>query len=131
MAKAVKRKTNKKTNTQIPTSGRVYISAGFNNTLLTITDSDGNALFSGSAGASGFKGSRKSTPYAATVSAEDIAKKAYDAGMREVSVVVKGPGNGRVTAIKAVKNVGLNIVSISDVTPLPHNGCRPKKRRRV
>lgn len=112
-------------------SGKVYISAGFNNTLITITDLEGNALFFGSAGSSGFKGSRKSTPYAATKAAEDIANKAKHAGMDEVSIIVKGPGLGRISAIKAMKNAGLNVVAISDVTPLPHNGCRPKKKRRI
>ncbi len=115
----------------IPTTGRAYIKAGFNNTLVTITDAEGNSLFSGSAGGAGFKGSRKSTPYAATKTTEEIARRASAAGLREVSVVVKGPGLGRVPAIKALKTGGLNVVSISDATPIPHNGCRPKKRRRV
>lgn len=130
--KAVKKtKTKKKSNKTMPTSGRVYINAGFNNTLITITDIGGNALFAGSAGASGFKGSRKSTPYAATKATEEVAQKAADAGLKEVSVVVKGPGMGRVPAIKALKSGGLNVISITDSTPIPHNGCRPKKKRRV
>ncbi len=121
---------NKKEKT-IPASGRVYITAGFNNTLITITDPEGDALFAGSSGRSGFKGSRKSTPYAATKSAESVAKQAYDAGMKEVSVFVKGPGLGRVASIKALKSAGLNVTAIADLTPIPHNGCRPKKKRRV
>lgn len=127
--KVVKRK--KKKQVQIPSSGRVYISAGFNNTLITITDADGNALFTGSAGKAGFKGSRKSTPYAATKAAESVAQQAADAGLKEVSVFVKGPGLGRVSSIKALKAAGLRVTAISDVTPIPHNGCRPKNKRRV
>ncbi len=126
-----KSKPRKKASGGVPKSGRAYISAGFNNTLVTITDAEGNTLFTGSAGASGFKGSRKSTPYAASTAAEETAKKALDAGMEEVAVVVKGPGYGRISAIKSLKSAGLKIVSISDVTPIPHNGCRPKKERRV
>ncbi|HSX39688.1 MAG TPA: 30S ribosomal protein S11 [Candidatus Saccharimonadales bacterium] len=114
-----------------PASGRVYITAGFNNTIVTITDPEGNGLFAGSSGKAGFKGSRKSTPYAATKAAESVAKQAADKGMKEVSVFVKGPGLGRVAAIKALKSAGLNVTAISDLTPIPHNGCRPKKRRRV
>ncbi len=119
-----------KTSSNIAT-GRVYISAGFNNTIVTITDVTGKVVCVSSSGANGFKGSRKSTPYAATVSTENAAKKAHQKGMREVSVFVKGPGNGRVSAIKALKSAGLNVVSISDMTPIPHNGCRPENRRRV
>ena len=115
----------------ITKSGRVYITAGFNNTLITITDPEGNTLFFGSAGTAGFKGSRKSTPYAATKAAEALAAKAKQAGMDEVSVIVKGPGLGRISSIKAMKSAGLNVVSISDTTPIPHNGCRPPKKRRV
>ncbi len=126
-----KTKSKKKKEKIIPSSGKVFISAGFNNTLVTITDGDGNALFSGSSGSSGFKGSRKSTPYAATKATEEVAQKAATAGLKEVSVVVKGPGMGRVPAIKALKTGGLNVISITDSTPMPHNGCRPKKKRRV
>lgn len=122
------RKSQKKS---IPESGRVYITAGFNNTLVTFTDNSGNTLFSGSAGSSGFKGSRKATPYAATKAVEDVAKKALEAGLKEVSVYVKGAGTGRIAGIKALKAAGLRIVAISDITPIPHNGCRPKKRRKV
>jgi small subunit ribosomal protein S11 len=129
MAKPTKSK--KKKERSIPSTGRVYIKAGFNNTLITITDSEGGALFTGSAGRAGFKGSRKSTPYAATKATEEVARKASGAGLREVSVIVKGPGMGRVPAIKALKSGGLYVISISDATPIPHNGCRPKKRRRV
>jgi small subunit ribosomal protein S11 len=137
---AIKTKIKKKTSSRkkkkgaqggMPETGRAYISAGFNNTLVTITDAEGNALFTGSAGSSGFKGSRKSTPFAASTAAQDTAQKAVDAGMQEVSVIVKGPGYGRISAIKALKTAGLKIISISDVTPVPHNGCRPKKERRV
>ena len=125
--------TKSKKNKQkvIPSSGRVYITAGFNNTLITITDPEGNALFAGSSGAAGFKGSRKSTPFAATKSAEEVAKKAYEKGIKEVAVYVKGPGMGRISAIKALKTAGLNVTAISDLTPIPHNGCRPPKRRRI
>lgn len=124
-------KSKKRKERIIPSTGRVYIKAGFNNTLITITDSEGGALFTGSAGSAGFKGSRKSTPYAATKATEEVARKASAAGVREVSVIVKGPGMGRIPAIKALKTGGLNVISISDATPIPHNGCRPKKRRRV
>lgn len=124
-------KSKKKKQLEIPSAGRVYISAGFNNTIVTITDVSGNALFAASAGGTGFKGSRKSTPYAATKTTEEIAKKAAEKGLKEVSVFVKGPGLGRVPAIKALKTGGLNVISITDTTPIPHNGCRPKKKRRV
>jgi small subunit ribosomal protein S11 len=126
-----KRTTKKNKDKKINPTGRVYITAGFNNTIITITDVEGNTLYAGSAGASGFKGSRKATPYAATKSAEEIARKAYESGLREVSVFVKGPGMGRISSIKALKTAGLNVGAISDVTPTPHNGCRPKKKRRV
>lgn len=132
MANIKKKNTRSKiTNKQISPLGRVHISAGFNNTIVTITDVEGNTLFAGSAGVSGFKGSRKSTPYAATKAAEEIAQKAFEKGLKEVSVFVKGPGAGRITAIKALKSAGLKVLSISDVTPIPHNGCRPRGRRRV
>ncbi len=129
--KAIVHKQKKTKTKVIPTSGRAYISAGFNNTIITLTDVNGNTLFSGSAGTAGFKGSRKSTPYAATKAAEALAAKAKAAGLQELAVIVKGPGLGRISAIKALKNVGLNIIAISDVTPLPHNGCRPQKKRRI
>lgn len=122
------KKTKKKI---IPQSGRAYIVTGFNNTIVTITDTEGNALFSGSAGGVGFKGSRKPTPYAATRAVEEAAKRAYDAGLKEVSVFVKGAGAGRVAGIKALKTAGIRVIAISDITPIPHNGCRPKHRRKV
>jgi len=115
----------------ITQSGKAYVTAGMNNTIITITDDKGNALFTGSSGKSGFKGSRKSTPYAATKAAEQAGALAYNAGVREVAVFVKGPGMGRISSIKALKSAGLNVVSISDQTPIPHNGCRPKNKRRV
>jgi small subunit ribosomal protein S11 len=121
----------KKKETKAITSGRVYITAGFNNTIITITDTEGNAIASASAGRAGFKGSRRATPYAATKATELVAGHAAKMGLKEVSVVVKGPGMGRISSIKALKTAGLNVVSISDATPIPHNGCRPKKKRRV
>lgn len=131
MARKQTKKVKKKTKKTTPASGRAYITAGFNNTIITITDTQGNSLFSGSAGKSGFKGSRKSTPFAATTTAVDVAEEAAEAGLQEVSVFVKGPGAGRISAIKALKSAGLRIVSIADTTSLPHNGCRPKKKRRI
>lgn len=111
--------------------GRAYIQATFNNTLVTITDPQGNVLSWGNAGAAGFKGSRKSTPYAAQMAADVAARKALEHGMQQVDVFVKGPGSGREAAIRSLQAAGLNINSIMDVTPIPHNGCRPPKRRRV
>lgn len=116
---------------QIPTDGRVYVTATFNNTLVTITDKTGNTLFWGSSGSSGFKGARKSTPYAATVAIDNVAKKAANVGLSTVEVFLKGPGPGRDAAVRALRSAGLDITQISDVTPIPHNGCRPKKKRRV
>ncbi len=111
--------------------GRAYIQATFNNTIITLSDQAGNVVAWSSAGASGFKGSRKSTPYAAQVAAEGAARKAMEHGMRSVEVLVKGPGSGREMAIRSLQSAGLQVSSISDVTPIPHNGCRPPKRRRV
>lgn len=111
--------------------GRAYIKSTFNNTLITLTDPNGNVIASGSAGTVGFKGSRKSTPFAAGQAAERVARKAMDNGMRQVDVSVKGPGSGREAAIRALQAAGLSILSIRDVTPMPHNGCRARKRRRV
>jgi small subunit ribosomal protein S11 len=111
--------------------GHAHVQATFNNTIVTITDPNGNPIAWGSAGASGFKGSRKSTPYAAGVTAETAARKAADAGMRTVEVFVKGPGSGRESAIRSLQAAGLAVTSITDVTPVPHNGPRPPKRRRV
>ena len=111
--------------------GKAYIQSTFNNTLVTLTDPNGNVIAAGSAGTVGFKGSRKSTPFAAGQAAERIAKKAMEHGMRQVDVLVKGPGSGREAAIRSLEAAGLSILSIRDVTPMPHNGCRPRKRRRV
>jgi small subunit ribosomal protein S11 len=112
-------------------NGVVHIQSTFNNTIVTITDSAGNTVAWSSAGVLGFKGSRKSTPFAAQVAAEDAAKKAVEAGVKNVEVFVKGPGPGRESALRALQNTGFNVTSIKDVTPVPHNGCRPPKRRRV
>ena len=114
----------------VPT-GHAYIQSSFNNTLVTITDPDGNALAWSSAGAAGFKGSRKSTPYAAGLAADAAARKAMEHGVRQVAIYVKGPGSGREAAIRSLQAAGLAITSIVDVTPIPHNGCRPPKKRRV
>ncbi|HZU12030.1 MAG TPA: 30S ribosomal protein S11 [Chloroflexota bacterium] len=111
--------------------GQAHIYATFNNTIVTITDLNGNPIAWGSAGASGFKGSRKSTPYAAQMSSEGAARRAAEHGMQTVDVFVKGPGPGRESAIRALQQAGLNVLSITDVTPVPHNGTRPRKRRRV
>ena len=113
------------------TSGVAHVSATFNNTMVTITDAQGNAISWSSAGSQGFKGSRKSTPYAAQVAAEDAGKKAMEHGMKTLEVLVRGPGSGRESALRALQAVGFTITSICDVTPIPHNGCRPRKRRRV
>ena len=112
-------------------SGHVHIQASFNNTVITITDPTGNTVAWGSAGVAGFKGSRKSTPYAAALSADGAARKAMEHGMRQVEVFVKGPGAGREQAIRSLQAAGLEVTAITDVTPIPHNGCRPPKRRRV
>ena len=111
--------------------GRAYIQATFNNTLITITDKSGNAIAWGSAGISGFKGARKGTPFAAQLAATATARKAIEQGMKQVAVFVKGPGSGRETAIRSLQSAGLEITSIKDVTPIPHDGCRPPKQRRV
>ncbi|WP_375624063.1 MULTISPECIES: 30S ribosomal protein S11 [unclassified Bartonella] len=112
-------------------SGVVHINSTFNNTMITITDAQGNTIAWSSAGAQGFKGARKSTPFAAQVAAEDCARKAQEHGMRSLEVEVCGPGSGRESALRALQSVGFVITSIRDVTPIPHNGCRPRKRRRV
>jgi small subunit ribosomal protein S11 len=111
--------------------GQAHIQATFNNTIVTLTDPNGNVLSWGSAGAQGFKGSRKSTPYAAQVTAESAARKAMEHGLKQIDVFVKGPGSGREAAIRSLQAAGLSVTSITDVTPIPHNGCRPPKRRRV
>jgi len=111
--------------------GRAYIKSTFNNTIITLTDPNGNVLSWGSAGTANFKGSRKSTPFAAQTAAENAARKAMELGLKSVEVCVKGPGAGREAAIRALQAVGLEVTAIRDVTPIPHNGCRPPKRRRV
>ncbi|MEQ8826118.1 MAG: 30S ribosomal protein S11 [Filomicrobium sp.] len=112
-------------------SGVAHVNASFNNTMITITDAQGNAISWSSAGMMGFKGSRKSTPFAAQMAAEDAGRKAQDHGMKILEVEVTGPGSGRESALRALQSLGLQITSIRDVTPIPHNGCRPRKRRRV
>ena len=126
--KAVTRKRRERKNIE---KGSAHIRSSFNNTIVPITDTNGNALSWASAGEMGFRGSRKSTPYAAQTAAETAAKAAMEHGLKTVEVFVKGPGQGRESAIRALQTAGLEIVSIKDVTPIPHNGCRPPKRRRV
>ena len=123
-------KSKKKTKKNIP-SGIAHINSTFNNTIITITDTSGNAISWSSSGNKGFKGSRKSTPFAAQLAAEEAGKKAMEHGLKHVEVVIKGPGNGRESAIRALGSTGLNITVIKDITPIPHNGCRPSKKRRV
>ena len=123
-------KTKKKVKKNIP-SGIAHINSTFNNTIITITDSTGNTISWSSSGNKGFKGSRKSTPFAAQLAAEEAGKKAMEHGMKHVEVVIKGPGNGRESAIRTIHNSGIEVTEIVDVTPIPHNGCRPPKRRRV
>jgi small subunit ribosomal protein S11 len=133
MAKATttKKKTfRKKEKKNIP-MGIVHIAASFNNTMISITDTEGNLISQSSSGARGFRGSRKGTPFAAQQAASEAARKALEVGMREVQVRVKGPGGGRESAIRAINNAGIRVTSIRDTTPIPHNGCRPPKRRRV
>jgi len=125
------RKTGKKKEKKNIAEGVVHIQSTFNNTIITITDLSGNVVAWSSAGTQGFKGSRKSTPFAAQVAAEDAVKKAKEHGMRRVQVYVKGPGSGRESALRSLQVAGLSISLIRDVTPIPHNGCRPPKRRRV
>jgi small subunit ribosomal protein S11 len=128
---AKKTRTIKKKVKKNIASGVVHIQSTFNNTIVTISDSMGNVVSWSSAGLQGFKGSRKSTPFAAQLAAQDAAKKAMEHGMRSVEVYVKGPGPGRESALRALQATGFNVVMIKDVTPIPHNGCRPPKRRRV
>jgi small subunit ribosomal protein S11 len=123
--------TAKKTKKIVEAEGLAHVSATFNNTTITITDNRGNAISWSSAGKAGFKGSKKSTPFAATVAGEQAGREAYSAGVRRVNVRVQGPGSGRESAIQALATAGLQVKSIRDVTPIPHNGCRPPKRRRV
>ena len=121
----------KKKKIHVDVNGKVYVKATFNNVIVTITDTYGNTIAWSSAGKNAFKGSRKNTPFAAQVSAESAAKEAYDLGLRKVEVFVKGPGSGREAAIRSLQTAGLEVTIIRDMTPIPHNGCRPPKRRRV
>jgi small subunit ribosomal protein S11 len=127
MAKNVKKK--KKVN--VDATGQLHIHASFNNIIISLTNNQGQVISWSSAGKMGFRGSKKNTPYAAQVAAEDAAKEAYELGLRKVKVLVKGPGSGRENAIRTVHNMGIEVTEIKDITPLPHNGCRPPKRRRV
>src|SRR5437762_10695198 len=126
--KAVRTRRRERKNIAV---GHAHVLATFNNTIVSLTDPDGNVISWGSAGSQGFKGSRKSTPYAAQVTAETAARKAMEHGLRQIEVYVKGPGSGREAAIRSLQAAGLNVTAITDVTPIPHNGCRPPKRRRV
>ena len=126
-----KPRTSGRKKRQVDAEGMAHIKATFNNTIITITDVIGNVIAWSSAGSAGFRGSRKSTPFAAQLAAQDAAKKAMQHGMRSVEVYVKGPGAGRESALRALQAAGFNVVLIKDVTPIPHNGCRPPKRRRV
>lgn len=128
--KAEAPKKKRKDRKSVPV-GVAHIDASFNNTIITFTDASGNTIAWGSCGASGFKGSRKSTPFAAQVAAEGAAKKAIENGMRTVNILVTGPGAGRESAVRAIAQAGIRVTSIKDITPIPHNGCRPSKRRRV
>ncbi|AEK22587.1 30S ribosomal protein S11 [Capnocytophaga canimorsus] len=124
-------KTSKKRKVVIESVGEAHVSATFNNVIISLTNKKGDVISWSSAGKMGFRGSKKNTPYAAQVAAEDAAKVAFDAGLKKVKVYVKGPGNGRESAIRTIHNAGIEVTEIIDVTPLPHNGCRPPKRRRV
>ena len=130
MARRRARRGKKKEKRVVPVA-QAHVQATFNNTIITITDQQGNTILWGSAGTVGFKGSKKSTPYAAQLAAQKVAEQAKQLGVRELDVFVKGPGPGREAAIRAFQTVGLKVRSITDVTPIPHNGCRPPKRRRV
>jgi small subunit ribosomal protein S11 len=130
MAKAATARPRRRERKNI-TSGVAHVNATFNNTVITITDAQGNAISWSSAGSQGFRGSRKSTPYAAQIAAEDAGRKAQEHGMKTLEIEVKGPGSGRESALRALQTVGFTITAIRDVTPIPHNGCRPRKRRRV
>ena len=130
MAKA-RVKKGKKRNLKIEPEGLAFVKASFNNIIITLTNKKGQVISWGSAGKAGFRGSKKNTPYAAQIAATDAAKTAHDAGLRTVQVYVKGPGGGREAAIRAIDGAGIKVSRINDVTPMPHNGCRPPKRRRV
>ena len=131
MAKAAAAGTKKKKKIQAESLGVAHVKATFNNVMVTLTDVRGNTLSWATAGKMGFKGSRKNTPFAAQVSAESAAKEAFDMGLRKVDVVIKGPGSGREAAVRALQTAGIEILTIRDITPMPHNGCRPPKKRRV
>ncbi len=131
MAKASKRKSGKKKEKKNIPFGKVYISATFNNTIVSVTDLEGNVISWSSTGLHGFKGSRKSTPYAAKIVGEDAIKKALEHGLKQAQIIVKGPGSGRESALRAVASSGIRVTQINDITPVPHNGCRPPKRRRI
>jgi len=131
MAKKVSRATARKRKVKVDPIGKVFIKATFNNIIISITNSGGQVISWASAGKMGFKGSKKNTPYAAQVAADECAKTAYDLGMRKAEVFVKGPGAGRESAIRTINNAGIEVMTIIDTTPIPHNGCRPPKRRRV
>jgi len=131
MAKSKSNSRAKKRKVHVEPNGRAYIQATFNNVIISLTNKNGEVISWSSAGKNGFRGSKKNTPYAAQVAAEDAAKTAYEAGLRRVKVYVKGPGNGRESAIRTIHNSGIEVMEIIDVTPIPHNGCRPPKRRRV
>ena len=124
-------KVSKKRKVIVETVGEAHVSATFNNVIVSLTNKKGDVIAWSSAGKMGFRGSKKNTPYAAQVAAEDAAKVAFDAGLKKVKVYVKGPGNGRESAIRTIRNAGIEVTEIIDVTPLPHNGCRPPKKRRV
>lgn len=128
---AAPRKGRKKKKEKVSAEGQAHIKATFNNTIITLTDSYGNVVSWASAGRMGFKGARKNTPFAAQMAAQNAAKEAMDLGLRKISVEVKGPGSGREAAIRSLQAAGLEVIAIKDVTPIPHNGCRPPKRRRV
>jgi small subunit ribosomal protein S11 len=130
MAQKKRAKSRRREKKSVPT-GRAYIQSTFNNTIVTLTDTQGNVIAWGSSGSARFKGSRKGTPYAAQLAARDAVRKGMEHGLRQVEVYVKGPGSGREAAIRSLQASGLTITSIRDVTPIPHNGCRPRKRRRV
>ncbi|HBC04404.1 MAG TPA: 30S ribosomal protein S11 [Aequorivita sp.] len=124
-------KTVKKRKVNVESTGEAHINASFNNIIVSLTNKNGDVISWSSAGKMGFRGSKKNTPYAAQLASEDCAKVAHDAGLRKVKVYVKGPGNGRESAIRSIHNAGIEVTEIIDVTPMPHNGCRPPKRRRV
>ena len=131
MAEPKKKTRGRRRERKVVPTGRAYIQSTFNNTLITLTDPSGAVIAWGSSGQAGFKGSRKSTPYAAQLAAEQAARRAMEHGLRQIEVMVRGPGSGREAAIRSLQAAGLNVISIRDVTPIPHNGCRAPKRRRV